>query len=75
MERKSDKVRQLVKAGEYKKALAIAKKFVIGISKDEQSAMTRAYECMNYPQFYCQLGIDPEGAINEGVAVLKRLYG
>lgn len=75
MERKSDVVRRLVQAGEYKKALAIAKKFVIGIDKADQTDMVRAHECMVYRQFYCQIGIDPDEAIEKGVAVLKRLYG
>lgn len=75
MERKSDMVRRLVKEKEYKKALAIARKFVIGIEKIDQNDMARAYECMVYPRFYAQIGIVPEEAIQKGLAVLIRLYG
>lgn len=75
MERKSDKVRRLVQEGEYNKALSIAKKFVLGITEQEQKEMVRAHECMEYPEFYKQIGIIPEEAIQKGIAVLLRLYG
>ena len=72
---KTDIVRRLVKQKSYRKALAIAKKFVIGIRKDEHDAMVRAHECMINPRFYEQLGIDTQQAIANGVEVLERLYG
>ena len=46
MERKSDKVRRLVADGDFKGALRIAKDFRLGITKEQSSTMTRAYECM-----------------------------
>lgn len=72
---KTDIVRKLVKQKSYRKALAIAKKFVIGIRKDEHDVMVRAHECMINPRFYEQLGIDTQQAIANGVEVLERLYG
>ncbi|MGN0398791.1 MAG: hypothetical protein ACI4EO_01570 [Blautia sp.] len=75
MVRKSDIVRELVKQKNYRKALSIAKKFVLGITKEEQKTMVRAHECMINPRFYEQLGIDTGEAIKEGVAVLERIYG
>ena len=72
---KTDIVKGLVKQKSYRKALAIAKKFVIGIDKEEHDAMVRAHECMTNPRFYEQLGIDPGQAIADGVEVLERLYG
>lgn len=75
MVRKSDMVRELVKNQQYRKALAIAKKFVLGISPDDRSAMVRAHECMTNPRFYEQIGVDTEQAVSNGVAVLKRIYG
>lgn len=75
MVRKSDIVRELVKQKNYRKALAIAKKFVLGISREEQQKMVRAHECMVNPRFYEQLGIDPEEAIRSGIAVLTHIYG
>lgn len=75
MVRKTDKVRELVKQKEYQKALAIAKKFTLGIGKEDRNAMVRAHECMTCPRFYQELGVDLEQSIREGVAVLERVYG
>lgn len=75
MKRKSDMVRELVAEGNYKKALSIAKGFKIGFTKEEQSIMTRAHECMAHPGFYRQLGIDEEQAIADGVELIKKVYG
>lgn len=75
MKRKSDVVRELVAKGNYKKALSIAKGFKIGFTKEEQSTMTRAHECMVYPGFYSQLGIDEAQAIAEGIELIKKVYG
>ena len=58
MERKSDKVRRLVADGDFKGALRIAKDFRLGITKEQSSTMTRAYECMVHGRFYKQLGYD-----------------
>ena len=75
MERKSDTVRRLVASGEYKDALRISKDFRIGISREQRSTMTRAYECMVHPSFYSSLGTNLSQAIDEGISVLKGLYG
>lgn len=75
MKKKSDMVRELVAAGDYRKALSIAKGFKIGFTKEEQSTMTRAHECMVHPGFYSQLGIDEAKAIEAGIELIKRVYG
>lgn len=75
MKKKSDMVRELVAAGDYKKALSIAKGFKIGFTKEEQSTMTRAHECMVHPGFYSQLGIDEEKVIEAGIEIIRRAYG
>lgn len=75
MERKSDAVRRLVAAGDYRKALSIAKDFRLGISREEQDALRVAYECMVWPDFYRQVGRDVGYEINAGVMVLDKLYG
>ncbi len=75
MEKKSDKVRNLVAAGEYKAALAITKGFRLGITRDQHDSMARAYECMVYPDFYRSIGIDTEEAIRKGIQVVCSLYG
>jgi len=75
MERKSDKVRRLVSDGDYKAALRIAKGFRLGITKEQSSAMTLAYECMVHGRFYTQLGYDLKQKIAEGVEILVGIYG
>ena len=75
MKKKSDMVRELVAAGDYKKALSIAKGFKIGFTKEEQSTMTRAHECMAHPGFYSQIGINEAKAIEAGIEIIKRVYG
>ena len=74
-EKKTDIVRKLIAEGNHKKALVIAKGFKLGITKDESSQMTRAYECMVHREFYEQIGRNPEQEINAGIMVLNRLYG
>lgn len=75
MERKTEAVRSLVRSGELKQALKIAKDFRLGISKPDSDAMKLAYECMVHEQFYKQLGYNLSEKVAEGVEVLKRLYG
>ena len=75
MVRKSDMVRELVKKGQYQKALAIAKKFTMGISPEDHKLMVRAHECYTNARFYQELGMDANVAIAEGEAFVKRLYG
>ncbi len=75
MMKKSDIVREAVKAGEWKKALRIAKDFRINITKAQRDTMTRAYECMVHPEFYRQIGTDIPGAIADGKEAVSSLYG
>ena len=71
---KTDKVRDHVRAGEYKKALSIVKGFRLGITKEQSDALVRAHECMANERFYRQLGFDPEEVMSAGILVLKELY-
>lgn len=76
MEKKSDMVRRLVAAGEYKAALRIAKGFRLGITKEQADDMRRGYECMaTSPAFYRSLGMDTEALVAKGIATIKELYG
>lgn len=75
MEKKSDKVRRLVRESRFKEALAIAKGFRLGISKADVDAMTRGYECMVHPEFYRQIGFNPEEESRKGIEAVTRLYG
>ena len=73
--KKTELVRQAVAAGDFKKALRTAKSFRINVSAEQRDAMTRAYECMVYPDFYRQIGTDIPNAIAKGVEIVKSLYG
>ena len=59
MERKSEAVRRLVAAGDFKAALRIAKDFRLGISKEDSDNMRRGYECLVYPAFINQSAKTP----------------
>ncbi len=72
--KKSDQVREYVKNGDYKNALKIAKTFKLGISKEENTAMTRAYECMTNERFYKSMGYDIPSTIQCGIDVVTGLY-
>lgn len=72
MIKKSEIVKIAVKEQDWKKALQIAKDFRIGISKEERSVMTRAYECIVHPDFYRQIGVDIALTIQLGQAIVKK---
>lgn len=74
LERKSDQVRRLLREGEVKGALRIAKGFTKGITYAQQRSMSLAYECMVHPSFYQQLGYDLENIKASGIDVLKQLF-
>ena len=70
---KAKDVRVFIQQGDFKKALSGAKNFRIGVTKEQRSAMRRAYEAIIHPRFYEQLGVDIEMAIQEGITVLKAI--
>jgi len=72
---KTNAVRSLVAAGDYRKALGIVKGFRFGLSAEALNKLKLAYECMVHPTFYEQLGTDTERAVTEGVQILIELYG
>ena len=75
MERKSDTVRRLVAAGEYKAALKIAKDFRLGIGAEDRDDMQRGYECLVWPSFYQSIGVDTRETAAKAVETVIRLYG
>ena len=75
MERKTDRVRRLLTAGEYKEALRIAKDFRLGITQTESDLIKRGYECLVHPEFYESIGVDVDRTVRLGIAALKCLYG
>lgn len=74
-ERKSDRVRRLIREGDYKAALRIAKDFRLGISKEQSDDMIRGYECMTNPRFYLSIGVDIARTVEKGLETLLSLYG
>jgi hypothetical protein len=68
---KTQDVRNLIAQENYKAALCGAKEFRLGVTKEQRSIMSRAYESIVHPVFYKQIGIDTEQAIKEGIAVLR----
>ena len=66
-------VRDLISAGDFKTALRGAKDFHIGVSKEQRSVMSRAYECMVHPEFYRQIGKNIDDCVQAGVKVLHEV--
>ena len=59
-------------AGDTRDALRIAAKFPrLG---DDKAAITRAWNAHLRPDFYRQMGRDPEALVSAGVAALKSHY-
>lgn len=75
MKKKTEMVREAIKAGDFKKALKLAKDFRINVTREQREAMARAYECIVHPEFYKQIGADIPGSIELGKQTLTLLYG
>lgn len=71
---RSDQVRQLIASGDYCKALSIACRFKMKISREDQVALQRAHECQNNRGFYESLGHNCDELTRIGIATLERLY-
>lgn len=70
---KTKQVGDFIACGNYKKALAIAKTFRIGVTANQRSEMALAYECILYPDFYSQIGTNIKEAIEKGVETLLKV--
>jgi len=71
MIRKTDIAIDHYNNGRTKEALKIAKTFKIGLTKEEQGQIVRAYECMVHGDFYKMIGKNPETEIKKGINVFK----
>lgn len=70
---KIDLLRQAMAAGDWRAAIGIAAKFPrLGAEKE---IITRAQSAYLRPDFYRQIGLDPDGAIDAAKAALRRRYG
>jgi hypothetical protein len=74
METKTAQAARLFKSGDRKAALAIAKTWKLGLTKEERGALSLAYECMVHPDFYRQIGTDIPKAIEEGCDLFARKF-
>ena len=73
MQTKLSKLKAAAAIGDWAGALRIAAKFPqLGEHKAE---IVRAHECLVNPQFYRQLGRDPEACVAAGIAALRLRYG
>lgn len=75
MTKKTDIVKKAIEAGDFKKALRIAKDFRINVTKEQREKMARAYECIVHPEFYKQIGVDIMDSINIGKQTLALIIG
>ena len=72
---KAKDVRDLIQQGDFKKALSGAKDFRLGVTKEQRSVMSRAYECMVHPDFYRQIGKNIDECVKAGIEVLQEVMG
>lgn len=67
------KIKQALLAGDQVAALRIAAKFPdLG---EHREAITRAWASLQSPQFYREIGRDPEALFTAGVAAIRQRYG
>lgn len=72
---KVDKVKSLLAAGAFQKALTIVKTFRIGFSKEEKRSIEIAHEVLTgNERFYRSLGIDVDKVIEETRQLLSGKY-
>jgi len=70
---KAQDVRAKIEAGDYKSALRGAKDFHIGVSAEQRSVMSRAYEAIVHPEFYRRIGKNIDECVQAGVTVLQEV--
>lgn len=71
-ETRVERVRVAVAAEDWRTALRLAKD-LSGLWADE-AALSRAWEALVRPTFLRQVGKNPEAALEEGIAVLRRRF-
>ncbi|WP_052643718.1 hypothetical protein [Hoylesella timonensis] len=72
---KTEKAKNLLKAGKFKEALSIIKAFRIGFTKEEKRSIEIAYESLSgNEQFYKSIGIDTDKEIEKVSLLLTHKY-
>lgn len=70
--KKIDQLRGFMAAGDWTSALRLAARFPrLG---DEKVVITRAWDSLQNPSFYLQIGKDPDALFAAGVAALRAKY-
>lgn len=72
---KTAQVLKYMEAGDYRQALKIARTFRIGVPREDQKLLARAYESYGNGYFYAQMKFDPEECKRQGIELLHRMYG
>lgn len=70
---KFQNAREAFRAGDYKKALRLAKDFRMHVTKEQRDIMSVGYECIVHPEFYRQLGMNTEEKIQEAIQVAREV--
>lgn len=71
---KTQQVKSLVAAGDFKEALKITKTFKLGLTPDQKKTLSLGYEAIVHPAFYIQLKQDVKALQANAEALLKQLY-
>ncbi len=73
METKLAKLKTAYAAGDTAGTLRIAAKF--GQLGPQREAITRAWQALQSPEFYRELGLDPATLVAVGMAAIRARYG
>lgn len=74
MDKKTDKAREKLAAGDLKGALSVVHTFRLNLTAAERADLKRAHEVLSgNDNFYIQLKMDPKALVQKGEAVLRKL--
>lgn len=66
-------VRNAIIRGDKKNALKMASDFRGGVTPDQRRVLKTGYECINFPEMYRQMKVDPEKAIDAAWTLLQQI--
>lgn len=69
---KTQKLIGFMRSGDWARALSLANTF--RMLRGYRETIRLAHECRVHPEFYRQIGVDTEAAVQAGIAALRRLY-
>lgn len=61
----------LFQRGDLRGALRLASGFRIGLTREQQATLKRGFECLSNPEFYRQLGKDPQQLIDAATDLFR----